>query len=142
MNAKEKPQASPATKPIRPGLFVERPRPLLLGSQCKETGKVFFPAQRMNPETHTEGTMEPVRIEGSGTLYSFTKVVRGLSGFASPYMLGVIQLDAGPSLIAQLEGWQGLALKEGMRVELVVGQIKQEPDGTALIGPKFRPVPA
>ena len=85
--------------------------------------------------------MEPARVEGSGALYSFTKVVRGLTGFPSPYMLGVIQLDAGPSMMAQLDGWQTVTLKEGMRVELVIGRIKQEADGTVVIGPKFRPIP-
>lgn len=140
MNTKEQPDTERATTPIRRGLFVESPRPMLLGSRCKETGKVYFPAQVMNPDTHKEGTMEPVQIDGSGVLYSFTKVIRGLVGFPSPYMLGVVQLDAGPSMLAQLDGWQNLPIEEGMRVELVIGPIKQEADGTVVVGPKFRPV--
>lgn len=131
-----------AERPIRHGLFVERGaagRPMLLGSRCRETGKVYYPAETMNPDTHRAGTMEPVEIEGNGRLVSHTVVSRGLPGFASPYALGVVELDAGPSLVAQLEDWDQAELSAGLQVELVIGTIKTEKDGTRVIGPKFRP---
>jgi uncharacterized OB-fold protein len=129
-------------RPIRPNLFRAAGAgrgPLLLGSRCRETGTLFFPAEVMNPDTHRAGTMEPVEIEGAGRIYSVTKIARGLSGFASPYALAVIQLDAGPSLIAQLEDWQDQDLRIGVPVDLVIGTIKTEKDGTRITGPKFRP---
>ncbi len=128
--------------PIRPNLFRVAGaggRPLLLGSRCRETGTLFFPAEVMNPDTHRAGTMEPAEIDGAGRIYSVTKIARGLPGFASPYALAVIQLDAGPSLIAQLEDWQDQDLRIGVPVDLVIGTIKTEKDGTRITGPKFRP---
>ncbi|MCW5751149.1 MAG: OB-fold domain-containing protein [Alphaproteobacteria bacterium] len=136
--------AATQQRPIRPGLFVEagetRARPRLLGSRCRKTGQLFWPAERMNPVTHESGTMEPAEIEGGGHIVSYTVVQRGLPGYPSPYAIAAIQLDAGPSLIAQLEDWQGAALRTGMAVRLVIGTIRTERDGTRVTGPKFQPV--
>lgn len=125
--------------PIRPDLFVTGEPPKLVGSRDRETGQVFFPAEAMNPVTMTEGTLERHEFEGSGRLVAWTVIGRGLPGFDSPYALGTIQLDAGPSFIGQLHGWQGKRLQPGMRVALAIGRIKAEKDGTEIVGPKFVP---
>ncbi len=127
--------------PIRTGLFLEpaQSAPKLVGSRCRQTGEVFFPAEAMSPTLMRPGTLEEHAFDGSGTLVAWTIVQRGLPGFDSPYALACVQLDAGPSLIAQLEQWQGAALAPGMPLELVIGRIKQEKDGTVVMGPKFRP---
>lgn len=131
-------------RPIRPGLYVEPAgadrQPRLLGSRCRTTGQYFWPAERINPLTHEAGTMEPVEIDGKGRIVSYTIVQRGLAGFPSPYALASIQLEAGPSLIAQLEDWQERPLRLGQPVELVIGTIMTERDGTHVTGPKFRPL--
>jgi uncharacterized OB-fold protein len=99
--------------PVRANLFVDRcdAAPSLVGSRDRETG-----------------------------LVAWTVVARGLPGFDSPYALGTIALDAGPSFIGQLHDWQGKALRAGMRVRLAIGRIKNEKDGTEVVGPKFVPV--
>jgi uncharacterized OB-fold protein len=123
-------------KPIRPNLFTTREdgTPVLLGSRDPATGACFWPAEAMNPATR--GPVEPAEIAGDGAVVACTTVARGLPGFASPYGLACIQLDAGPSLIAQLEG--ATAAEAGARVALVIGTIKTEKDGTPVVGPKFR----
>ena len=131
-----------STKPIRPNLFLAQGRdgrPKLLGSRCRETGQLFWPAEIMNPVTHHPDTLEPAEIDGKGKIVSFTTVARGLPGFPSPYALAAIALDAGPTLIAQLDDWQDRTLQVGQPVDLVIGTIKTEKDGTRIIGPKFRP---
>jgi uncharacterized OB-fold protein len=131
----------PVRTPIRPNLFVEGDVPQLIGSRDRETGQVFFPAETMNPVTMREGTLEPCAFDGAGTLVSWTVIGRGLPGFDSPYALGTIQLDAGPSLIGQLHDWQGKTLAPAMRVRLTIARIKTEKDGSEVIGPKFIPLP-
>jgi uncharacterized OB-fold protein len=134
---------SPGEQPIRAGLFVRAGadgQPKLLGSRCRESGQYFWPAERMNPVTHRAGTLEAAEIEGRGRLISYAVVERGLPGFASPYALATIQLDQGPSLIAQLEDWRDRTLRLGQPVELVIGTIRTEKNGTQIIGPKFRPL--
>lgn len=123
-----------STRPIRPNLFATREdgTPVLLGSRDPATGECFWPAEAMNPRTRTP--VEPVEIPGAGAVIASTTVARGLPGFASPYHLGCIQLDAGPSLIAQLDA----PAPPGARVALELGTIKTEKDGTQIIGPRFR----
>lgn len=133
---------APARRPIREGLFVEAPgaAPRLVGSRCRATGQVFFPAEAMNPVTMVEGTLEPYEFEGAGTLVAWTVIDRGLPGFDSPYAMGTIALDAGPSIIAQLHDWRGKSLTHGMRVTLVIERIKRDRDGGEVVGPKFIPL--
>lgn len=128
------------TRPLRSDLFVEGPPPRLIGSRCRESGEIFYPVQTMNPVTHKVGTVERVEIDGAGTLVNFTRVLRGVPGFDTPFALGVIRLDAGPTLTAQLADWADVELRAGLRVELVIGQIKRDADGTVVVGPKFRPI--
>jgi uncharacterized OB-fold protein len=133
---------SGATKPVRANLFIERGndgRPKLLGNRCRETGQLFWPAEIVNPVTRRAGTLEPAEIDGHGRIVSFTIVARGLPGFASPYALAAIALDAGPTLIAQLDDWQEHEPAIGRPVDLVIDTIRTEKDGTRVIGPKFRP---
>lgn len=126
------------TRPLRDDLFVEGEPPRLVGSRCRETGQVFFPAQSMNPATHKVGTMERAEIDGNGVLVNFTRVLRGIPGFDTPFALGIIKLDAGPTLTAQLADWKDINLRAGLRVQLVIGPIKRDPDETVVMGPKFR----
>ncbi len=128
------------TRPLRDDLFVEGEPPRLVGSRCRETGQVFFPAQAMNPETHKAGTMDRAEIDGGGVLLNFTRVLRGIPGFDTPFALGVVKLDAGPTLTAQLADWKDINLRTGLRVQLVIGPIKRDPDETIVMGPKFRPL--
>jgi len=125
---------------IREGLFTDGASPELLGSRCRETGELFYPAQAMNPVTHRPGTMEPALLGRTGTLLNFGVVSRAAPGFSSPYAMGIIALDSGPVLTTQLEHWQASALQTGMAVELVVGTICTRPDGLPVVGPKFQPV--
>jgi uncharacterized OB-fold protein len=130
--------------PIRENLFVvpslpgEGPR--LIGSRCGNCGGTFFPQEKMCPACVKEGTMEIVSLNGRGKLISFTQVMRGLPGFDSPYVLGCIELEEGPTLIAQLQDWQEVVLETNMPVELVIGKIKKDGKGNTVVGPKFKPL--
>ncbi len=128
-----------ARVPIRDDLYVEDP-PRLVGSRDRITGQVFFPQEAMNPVTMTEGTLERHEFDGAGRLVAWTVVARGLPGFDSPYALGTIALDAGPSLIAQLHDWKDKRLAPDMRVRLAIARIRTERDGTEVVGPTFVPI--
>jgi uncharacterized protein len=126
--------------PVRADLFLEGPPPRLVGSKDRQTGEVFFPAEVMNPVTMKEGTLDRHEFSGDGRLVAWTVVARGLPGFESPYALGTIALDAGPSFIGQLHDWHDKRLTPGMRLRLVIGKIKTEKDGVEIVGPKFVPI--
>lgn len=129
-----------ATRNLSDDLFVAGPPPRLLGSRCRETGELFYPVQAMNPVTHRAGTMETCELGGTGRLVNFTRIHRGMPGYDSPLALGIVKLDAGPTLTAQLADWADVELRPGLRVDLVIGPIRTDPDGTRVLGPKFRPI--
>ena len=69
------------------------------------------------------------------------QVYIGVKGFKTPYMLAWIDLNDS-RLAAQLD-WDAERkdeIKPGMKVELVVDVIKQDEDGTEVVGYKFRPI--
>ena len=85
----------------------------LMGSRNRETGEVFVPPRPIDPTTH--GTdMEWVELSGRGTLAAFTSVYIGTTimidaGFdrKKPYVTGIVKLDEGPRISAQLVGVDG-----------------------------------
>ena len=144
MNTESRENGSPLEIPIRQNLFAAPSgvddEPRLIGSRCQDCGGTFFPSEAMCPSCVKEGTVQAVFLKGRGKLVSFTQVMRGMPGFESPYALGCIELDEGPTLIAQLQDWQGLVLETNMPVELVIGRIKKDEKGNTVVGPKFKPL--
>ncbi|NNH03951.1 DNA-binding protein [Microbacterium ulmi] len=69
-------------------------------------------------------TVEAERtLSGSGDVYSFSIVHRGVPAFAdaSPYVLAYVSLDDGPTVLANIVGDDALDVAIGDRVALVAG---------------------
>jgi uncharacterized protein len=78
-----------------------------------------------------------------GALLSFTQVFNPAAGYesVSPYFIGLIQIDDGPRLLAQLTDVRSDVVVTGMRMEAVVRRLKVDGDnGPILYGSKFRPL--
>ena len=82
----------------------------LMGSRNRETGEVFAPPRPIDPATHGED-MEWVELSGRGTLAAFTAVYIGTSAMiaagydrTNPYLAGVVALEEGPRISAQITG--------------------------------------
>lgn len=85
---------------------------------------------------------QPYTSGGKGTLVSYTVVVDAPEGFEeqAPYTLGLIKLDEGPTVLAQLTDLEG-PLEIGMRVEMVTRKLRTDGKrGIIVYGYKFRPV--
>jgi uncharacterized OB-fold protein len=85
----------------------------LMGSRNRETGEVFAPPRPIDPNTHGED-MEWVELSGRGTLAAFTSVYIGTtamieSGYdrTKPYVAGIVELEEGPRISAQIAGVDG-----------------------------------
>ncbi|MBP6017337.1 MAG: Zn-ribbon domain-containing OB-fold protein [Candidatus Promineofilum sp.] len=85
----------------------------LMGSRNRETGEVFVPPRPIDPTTHG-ADMEWVELSGRGKLAAFTSVYIGTTamidaGFdrKTPYVAGIVELEEGPRLSAQLLGVDG-----------------------------------
>lgn len=82
----------------------------LMGSRNRETGEIFVPPRPIDPATQGED-MEWIELSGRGTLAAFTSVYIGTSAMidagydrSKPYVAGIVQLEEGPRISAQIAG--------------------------------------
>jgi uncharacterized OB-fold protein len=82
----------------------------LMGSRSKDTGKIYVPPRPLDPETFSND-MEWVELSGKGELAAFTAVFIGPNamikagyGRKNPYLSGIVKLDEGPFISAQILG--------------------------------------
>ncbi len=82
----------------------------LMGTRSKTTGKVYVPPRPIDPETQSE-EMEWVALSGKGELVAFTAVhiaptamIEAGYDRTNPYITGIVQLEEGPMMSAQIIG--------------------------------------
>ncbi|MCO6449890.1 MAG: Zn-ribbon domain-containing OB-fold protein [Caldilineales bacterium] len=82
----------------------------LMGSRCQTCGSVFLPPRPLCSNCYGE-KMEWVDMGESGTLVAFTVVhiaptamIEAGYGRDNPYVTGIVTLDSGPSISAQIIG--------------------------------------
>ena len=86
---------------------------------------------------------ERFAFSGAGTVYSYTVVQEAPEGFEdqAPYVLGLIKLDEGPMITAQITDLDEQPIAIGDRVEMVTRKLTTEgPRGVIIYGYKFRKV--
>lgn len=82
-------------------------------------------------------------LSGRGEIYSFTTMYNVPQGFEEqkPYTIGLIKLDEGPMVTAQLTDVDSKDVKIGMRVEMVTRKLREDGnEGQIIYGYKFRPL--
>ncbi len=97
------------------------------------------------PDTAKESAAASVarNLSGHGELYSFTTMYNVPQGFEEqkPYTVGLIKLDEGPMVTAQLTDVDSKDVKIGMRVEMVTRKLREDgKEGQIIYGYKFRPI--
>ncbi|MGE5138350.1 MAG: Zn-ribbon domain-containing OB-fold protein [Rudaea sp.] len=81
----------------------------LMGTRCRTDGSLYLPPREMCPSGHAD--MEWAELSGEGRLESFTIIYVGPSSMIAagydrknPYCVGVVRLDEGPAISAQILG--------------------------------------
>jgi hypothetical protein len=114
----------------------------LEGQRHRSTGAVRFPPRA--PALGETGTdWEPCPLSGKGQLYSFSGVRQPPHGLENqvPYLVGMVQLEEGPLVVAQLTDCREEELTIGQPMEMVTRKIKETgEDGLIVYSYKFRPV--
>lgn len=90
-----------AKSPIA-GWRLYKQRYQLQGTRCVQCKKVFYPHKYL---CHCGSTkFEPYHLNGNGTLETFTQVCHPMAEFASngSYCLGLVKLEEGPRILAQI----------------------------------------
>ncbi|MBI4790088.1 MAG: Zn-ribbon domain-containing OB-fold protein [Chloroflexi bacterium] len=114
----------------------------LEGAVCATCGAKFFPPRGVCAECRSN-KLEPFKFSGRGELYSFTTLYQAPLGYEGglPYAVGMIKLDEGPMIEAQLTDVNPQDLKIGQRVEMVTRKLRElGEEGLIVYGYKFRPV--
>ncbi len=114
----------------------------LEGTHCSACERNYFPPRKVCPSCRA-GDLESRELQGSGTLYSYTRMSQSMRGFANlgPSTVGMVQLDDGPLIMTQLTDVEGVDLHIGMPVEMVTRKIRESSEhGYIVYGYKFRPV--
>lgn len=116
-----------------------------LGSKCGVCGKVFFPPRYVcdNCGRKSIAEMKPFQLKGTGTIFTFSVVHESLKGFETqvPYVVGLVEMDEGVKLTAQIVDCEPKDVHIGMRVKDVFRKVRE--DGKAGVihyGYKFAPV--
>ena len=82
--------------------------------------------------------VEMVEASGRGTVYSFTVIHRGpYDDIPTPYVVGLIRLEEGPTLLSNVVGCDPASLKCDMAVEVSYQPLKDE-----IVLPVFGPAQA
>ena len=113
----------------------------LEGTVCADCGAKFFPPRQVCLECKSTN-LTPREFNGHGELYSFTTLRSAPMGFEDqvPYTVGVVKLDEGPMVEAQITDVNADALKIGQRMEMVTRKLRAQGDnGLIIYGYKFRP---
>lgn len=115
------------------------PRLRLEGQRCTSCGKVQFPA-RLACQACRHTALEPHRLSGKGTVYSFSEMGQPPHGFDGPYTVALVRLEEGMLVTTQLTDVDAEEVTIGMPVEAVTRRLQAcEPEGLLVYGYKFRP---
>ncbi|MBD3162304.1 MAG: transcriptional regulator [Candidatus Eisenbacteria bacterium] len=111
-------------------------------AKCVKCGEVFFPPRLVcngcGGREFTKQTLEP-----NGSVETFTIIQVAPTGFEdqAPYAVGVIKLDDGVKLTAQIVDCDPESLAVGDRVRLEFRRVQQDGEsGILCYGYKFVPV--
>ena len=112
----------------------------LIGFRCSDCGvSVFGPATFC--QSCTSFAVEQVDLGSRGILYSYTIVRIPPAGWPGPvpYVLGQVDLPAGPQVLAEVIDCEPSDLTIGMPVELAIQAVPSQEGGDDKLVYKWRP---
>ncbi|MHC1625869.1 MAG: Zn-ribbon domain-containing OB-fold protein [Methanoculleaceae archaeon] len=114
----------------------------LEGTRCERCGGYFFPPRSFCPVCRRDGKIVRYRFRGEGTVVTYTTIRTASDQFegTTPYVIGIVKLDEGPCLTAQITCNPG-EISIGDRVRAVFRKINSDgKSGVIHYGTKFEPV--
>ena len=129
--------------PFKEGLFTipksKSEKTHLIGSRCKECGKIDFPKKSLCFDCMAEDTIEEISLSREGKIYVST-ILRwpklAPQGHEVPYAFGYVDLPEKVRVMALLHHSELEKLHTGMDVELELIKIDQDED-KSIIGFRF-----
>ncbi len=119
--------------------FEEAQEPRLMGGQCVQCGVKVFPKPKICSVCWgVEQREAPLATRGK--LYSFSVVHAARKGWPSPYAIAYVDLEDGVRICAPLEADLAHLPALDTQVELVVGTLRTDADGGAVLSHRFKPL--
>jgi uncharacterized OB-fold protein len=99
----------------------------LEASKCKKCGYIAFPQRLICPECGNR-TFEDHKLNDTGKIVSFTTIEVGPTEFSDqvPYHVGIIELDDGVRITAQIADAETASIKSGAKVKLEFRKIQED----------------
>ena len=119
--------------------FDEARRPRLMGAQCGRCGAKVFPKPKICCVCWS-ADQHDLALATRGTLYSFSIVHAARKGWPSPYAIAYVDLEDGVRVCAPLEADVAHPPQLDTPVELIVGTLRANGDGTPVLSHRFKPV--
>lgn len=110
----------------------------LYGYKCVECGKIYYPKKYLCSCGSKE--FEDIKLSGRGKLITFTQVRSKPACFVDmpSYCLGIVELEEGVRVLAQIADAEFDDLRIGMPVKAVFRRLYQDgDDGVVVYGVKF-----
>jgi uncharacterized protein len=109
----------------------------LHGSKCAHCGSVAFPPHPLCPGCGAQSGQDAVKLSPVGALYTFSEVHIAPKGFATPYVVGYVDLPEGVRLFGQIEG-QAAELRLGQQVAVTLGWVRSDTSSRMVISYRFK----
>lgn len=113
----------------------------LVGNKCQSCNKVFFPPRFVCPYCGSI-KLEEYKLPDKGRLLEYTIVYSAPKGYESitPYVVGIVELEDGVKVLAQITDVDINDVKEGMEVEVSIRRLPEQLEGGMICYTyKFRP---
>ena len=110
--------------------------------KCKKCGKIYFPPRVICSDCKSRD-FELLKLKDEGKLLTYTVIRVGPSQFVdqTPYAMGIVKLDDGVNLLAQIVDCEPEQLQIGMKLKLEFRKIQQDGEaGILCYGYKCVPV--
>ena len=118
--------------------------PFLEGHKCSKCNAIFLGERKVCSSCFSRESMEAVKLNNTGKLYSYSIVCRSFPGIDVPYISAIVDLDGGGTIKGNLIDVEPdpEKIKFDMPVEIIFDDAlgRKDADGNSYISYFFKPI--
>jgi uncharacterized OB-fold protein len=122
----------------------ENGEPFLEGHKCSKCNAMFLGERKVCSSCFSRDSLEAVRLNNTGKLYSYSIVCRSFPGIDVPYISAIVDLDGGGTIKGNLIDVEPdpEKIKFDMPVEIIFDDAlgRKDAEGNSYISYFFKPI--